>query len=409
MTQAFPDVLIVGAGLAGLAAAVRLEQAGKRCLLLEQGDAPGGRARSDTVDGFILDRGFQVLLTQYPAAAALLDYDELKLAEFTPGALIWLGDRFTRLADPRRTRSPTKLLQTAFSPAAGWLDKLRMARLPRLLETARDDQTTAQFLRQAGFSERCLARFWRPFLGGVLLERELSTPATFTAFTLRMFATGAAALPARGVGAIAQQLARRLKNSRIELAVRAVHIEPGNVLAADGRRFTAPDIIDAAPNIIDAIPPSPRGPPTRATLCLYFAAPLPPIREPTLLLDGTGEGPINTVVVPSLLSPDYAPPGQHLISLSTVGLPDGSDAEVQLAALRQMQRWFGPQVARWRHLRSSRLPHALPPVPTPPPPVQIAPGLYRAGDATLAPSSNGALQSGLNAAEAILARTQPRT
>lgn len=447
-----PDVLILGAGLSGLAAALHLERAGLSCLILEKSDDVGGRIRTDELDGFRLDRGFQIWITSYPEGKALLDYPALKLGTFVPGALCWDGARFHRLSDPRR--DPKHAWASAFSGAATFIDKLRSARtLLPLLKGNPEDMlppdvvepreppraavpdartgrvlvgtsvrppaaattdsrrlTTIEYLRSRGFSEQSIRRFWRPFLSGVLLERDLATAAGFTQYTLRMFATGEAALPAGGMGAIPKQLASKLVRSRIEFGAEAVLVGSGSVTLADGRRLTARAVLvateDSAARALLALPPGPP-PEQKATLNLYFAADRAPLAEPILLLDGEGTGPINTVAIPSLVAPGYAPPGQHLMSLSTVGLPRMTDDEVRTAARAQIRTWFGPQVDTWRHLRTYRITHALPDAspqarpewrPTP----RIAQGLYRAGDALDSPSSQGALASARRAADAIL-------
>lgn len=401
------DALIVGAGVAGLAAAVRLERAGKRCLVLEGSDDIGGRVRTDLVGGFRLDCGFQIFLTAYPESRDLLDYPALDLKPFDSGAFVWTGDRFHRLIDLRRTHRPRELfsdlLGTLASPLCTWPDVYRTWRLVR----GRYDtpaHSTLDELRRLGFSSRMIERFWRPFLGGVFLERELSTPAAFARFTLQMFDRGRAALPAAGLGAVPRQLAARLRKTEIRLGtpVTAVALAapsgshaafgPGTVTLATGQTLAAPHVLlatdtPAAARLLGLpLPPS-----TKQTACLYFTASDPPTRRPILHLDGTGAGPINTFAPLSAVAPTYAPPGRHLFSASTVGLPPLSDAELLSAALAQLRTWFGPQVDTWQHLRTYRIPHALP--------AADLPGhLPRLGDTATAPSLNAALRSAREAA-----------
>ena len=209
------DAIVVGGGLAALACVQQLCDAGVSCRLLESSDEVGGRVRTDEVEGFLLDRGFQVLLTAYPDAKSALDYKELELCRFEPGALIRYDGALHRLADP--WRRPQHVLSTALSPVATWRDKLRIAsfrkhctrgQLQEIYDRA--EQPTIDLLREHNFSDVIIERFFRPFLGGVFLDRQLQTSSRMCEFVFRMFSTGDAAVPAGGMGEIPRQLAARL-------------------------------------------------------------------------------------------------------------------------------------------------------------------------------------------------------
>ena len=174
------DVIIIGAGLAGLTCARRLQAGGVDCLVLEAGDGIGGRVRTDRVEGFRLDRGFQVLLTAYPAAKTWLDYERLELRKFSPGARVWCDGTMHRVSDP--WREPGALWETMRAPVGSLADKVRIgtlraaARRGTLAELfARPETSALRALRAHGFSERMIERFMRPWLGGVFLDRELET------------------------------------------------------------------------------------------------------------------------------------------------------------------------------------------------------------------------------------------
>ncbi len=210
--SATAHVIIVGAGLAGLACARELVRRGVACTVLEASDEAGGRVRTDQVEGFQLDRGFQVLLTGYPEAASLLDYQALQLHAFHPGALVRYAGRFHRISDP--LRRPQDLLSSLMSPIGSLGDKLRILRLRgdalnrRLCAQAgRGDRTTMEALHSYGFSPAMRDRFLRPFLGGVFLDQSLSIPCRHFEFVWAAFSRGAIALPQRGMGAVAAQLA----------------------------------------------------------------------------------------------------------------------------------------------------------------------------------------------------------
>lgn len=431
-----PPVLIVGAGLAGLSCARHLQSRGIACRVLEADDAVGGRARTDVVDGFRLDRGFQVFLTAYPDARRLLDYDTLGLGHFEPGALIRHGGRLHRFSDP--WRRPRHTLATALSPVATLADKLRVAKLRR--DVCRGtlaslnhhaDSTTLDYLVARGFSERIIDRFFKPFLGGVFLDGELATSSRVFEFVFRMFAQGSATLPAAGLGALAEQLAAGLPDEAVQLGTRVESVSATGVVAA-GEAIEASAVVIAT----DRTGAWRLGADNSAgdnsddwsgTTCFYFAADKPPVSEPILVLNGEGQGPVNTLCVPSLVAPSYAPVGSHLVSVSVIGAGTGAgtgnagshgaargdhsedDADLRESVVAQLASWFGEGVAGWRRLRAYRVPRALPtqsvgaldPVEKPP---TTSDGLFRCGDYLDTASIQGAMASGRRAAAAVADR-----
>ena len=232
-------MVVVGAGLAGLACAVALHDAGHDVRVLEAGDAVGGRVRTDHVDGFLLDRGFQVLLTAYPEAHRQLDLEALDLRAFDPGALIQLGQSSSVIVDP--FRSPSRVIDAALSPAATLTDKLRIARLRRRVRSVHpasllrgDDMTTVAALREDGFSDRTIERFFRPLFGGIQLDPSLATSRRMFDVIFRTLADGDSVVPSAGMQAIPEQLAARLPEGSIELGRFVRSVEPGHVRTDDG-------------------------------------------------------------------------------------------------------------------------------------------------------------------------------
>src|SRR5215472_7645096 len=207
-----PDVLIVGAGLAGLSCARYLADSAISFQIIEASDGIGGRVRTDQYQGFLLDRGFQVLLTAYPEAQRTLDYHALALRKFSPGAFSWFAGRFNRLADPWRTPGGWRaVLKSDFGT---FWDKLCVLRLRSRLRRAsiaqifeHPETSTSAALESSGFSEEFLHRFFRPFFGGILLDRELESSSRMFEFVFKMLAEGDAAVPAGGMGAIPAQIA----------------------------------------------------------------------------------------------------------------------------------------------------------------------------------------------------------
>ena len=405
-----PEVIIIGGGLAGLCCARRLHESGVSFQILEASDDVGGRARTDEVDGFLLDRGFQVLLTAYPEAQQVLDYDALRLARFAPGALVRYRGKFHRFADP--WRSPRHVISTATSPVGTLFDKLRVARLrSRVCRGSLDDlferpeTTTIDALRQAGFSPQIIEPFFRPFLGGVFLDRELLTSSRMFEFVFRMFATGDAALPACGMGAMARQIADRLPKGSIRTGAAVEALDGTTVRLASGEVLQASSIVVAseAPGAAKLLGDSP---PVggQSVTCLYFAADRPPIDDPILVLNGDGEGPVNNLCVPSQVAPTYAPENKSLVSVSVLGMPDD---DVEAAVRDQLQDWFGDIVDTWRHLRTYRIPFALP-AQAPPALSPVAKAASRGdhvfvcGDYLDTASIQGAMLSGRRAAESLI-------
>jgi phytoene dehydrogenase-like protein len=406
------DVVVVGAGLAGLVCARELERAGKRVSVLEASDAVGERARTDESEGFLLDRGFQVLLDSYPEARRQLDLDALELGRFLPGALVRRGGRFHRIADPLRT--PTALVATAFAGVGSLVDKVRILGLRRSAMSgtldalfAREESTTLANLRARGFSETMIDGFFRAFYGGVFLERELETTSRMLEFTFRMFSTGSACLPAGGMGSLGTQLASSLRPGSVELGARVTGLDARGVCLADGRRVDAAAVVLATDARAAASLAGAPSPAWRGTTCLYFSCERPPIDEPILVLDGDGVGPVNHLACVSLVAPSYAPPGAHLISASVVGA-DATRAEgdLEAAARAQLAGWFGADVASWRLLRCVRVPDSLPRQAPPTSRAEVTvtsprPGLWIAGDHVATASIQGAMLSGRRTAEAI--------
>ena len=406
-----PPVVVVGAGLAGLCCARRLHERGVPVRVLEAADGVGGRVRTDLLDGFLLDRGFQALATAYPEARSMLDYRGLELHRFEPGALVRLGQRFVRVADP--LRRPRQALATALAPIGTPADKLRVAWLRRRVTSVplagvfRSPDTSArEALCAAGFSDRIIERFFAPLFGGVLLDRSLATSRRMFDFVYRMFAVGDLTLPTRGMGAIPEQLAGRLPAGVIECNTRVQAVEPGALVLAGGERRPARAVVVATDGPTAARLVGLADPGSVPATCVYFAAEQPPVDEPLIVLDGEGTGPVNNLCVPDTVAPTYAPPGASLVSATVLGPVRDRPALVE-AVREQLGRWFGPAVRGWRHLRTYHVPHAQPEQPPgrlepPERPVRVRPGIYACGDHLDNASINGAMVSGRRAADALL-------
>lgn len=418
------DAIIVGAGLAGLACAQELVRAGRRVIVLEAVHRVGGRVATDEVDGFRIDRGFQVYNEAYPEGRRQLDLAALELGCFEPGALVAEQGRLRRVSDP--WRRPWAALTSVLDGSVGIADGLRTARLrgdsirrfkagvidPDAVAHA-DEMTTRHELAARGFSEAFIQRFFVPFFGGVFLERKLETAAPVFLFDFAMFSLGRACLPRGGMAAIPRQMAATLPAGVVRLQTRVARVEPGCVWLDDGEEVAGTSVIVATegPAAARILPDALRGSLLRrqekATRLVAFAAARSPLASPTLVVSAETDGPIDNLTVPSDVVPGYAPAGQSLITVSVRQDWLGSEADLPEAIRRQACTWFGEGPRGWQHLKTVVVRHALPdespaarrerrPAP------KLADGLFICGDHCTSASINGALASGRRCAEAVL-------
>ena len=418
------DVVVVGAGLAGLACAARLQELGHDVVVLEASDGVGGRVRTDEVDGFLLDRGFQVLLTAYPAAKRWFDEADLELRPFAPGVVVHRGARVLRFADP--FRAPFAAARSLLGPTVTPLDALRLLVWRRAIlarpgrrVAARPQVTTAERLAEVGFSRGLIEGFFRPFLAGTFFDPDLTTSSRVTELVFRCFFRGDVAVPAHGMGRLGEQLAARLPDGAVRLRTRVQGLrtrpDGGIEVALDDTTLAARHVVLAvdAPALahleLDDAALAVTAAPGRGTAAVHLAAPRSPTRgRPDLHLGAPGEGPIATLATMSDVAPGYAPEGQHLITVSTVGVPDTDDEPLVAAVREQARGWFGDEVDAWRPLVVQRIPYAQPrqdpeDLPELARPVARAEGVWVCGDHRDTGSIQGALVSGRRTAEAVAA------
>lgn len=405
------DVVIVGAGLAGLACAQDLTQAGVTCTVLEASDGVGGRVRTDDVDGFLLDRGFQILLTAYPEVQRRLDLAALDVGLFEPGAAIRRGGRFHRVSDP--LRRPLRIPGTVAAPIGTLADKARLVRmvLDVRRHTVRDllrrpDMTTAERLARAGFSDRMMESLWQPLFAGIQLDPDLEVSSRRFDTILRMLAAGATGVPRRGMGAIPAQLAGTLPDGVVRLGASVVAIDGSGAILEGGERVSGRAVVvatdgPAAHRLLGRRVPDPG---SRAAACCWFAAPGPPLRGRLLILDGEASGPAKNVAVMSEVAPSYAPAGRALVAAAVPG-PAALDPTLTGQVREQLARWFDSGTADWEHLRTDVIVHGQP-AQTPPldpkQPVTLGEGVFVCGDHRDTASSQGAMFSGGRTATAVL-------
>jgi phytoene dehydrogenase-like protein len=401
------DVVIVGAGLAGLSAAREIQRHGLSVIVLEASDAVGGRVRTDIVDGFQLDRGFQVMLTAYPELQTQVDMRALDLRPFDPGALVWRNGKGHAVSDP--FRKPQTLATTAFAPIGSVFDKARIVVLrARVLRRKSavllggQDVSTDVALRAFGFSTKIINRFFRPLFGGIQLDPHLATSRRMFDVIFRSLSEGQSVLPSRGMHALPLQMASRLSEGTIHLNTRVNTVEGAKVTLASGESITARAVVVATDGPTAS---SLLGIPlveSRKVGCVYFSADAPPTKEKYVVLDGTGNGPVLNVAVISNVAPSYAPADKHLI---VAALPGVTDGDLEAMSRQQLRSWWGPQVDSWKHLRTYVINHGGPvqkPPFSPKQRVDLGNGLFVCGDHRDTGSIQGAMFSGRRCGEAVV-------
>ncbi|MBW3632090.1 MAG: FAD-dependent oxidoreductase [Chloroflexi bacterium] len=413
-------VIVVGAGMAGLVAAVALFEAGIPVHVYEAADDVGGRIRSTRGnDGFILDRGFQVLLDAYPAASRWIDYEPLALGTFDAAALLWTGRRLVPLANPfRHPAGSLRDLTSRILPAG---DKVRLAALGARAALAPwqsanqaatslgNDISGSEFLWSQGFSETFVDRLARPFWGGITLDPHLSGSAGPLLFTLKMFLKGSAVLPAAGVRAMPAQLQNRLPEGAITFKARvtSIVIEEGRAtgVRVNRKMIRASAVIVASDPVtakkltrVRTLPDEEQGIPS---VTVFLAGSSPPGTGPRLVLDATRQRLVNHLAPLSAVQPAYAPPGQHLLAAVIVGeaARTGDLDALSLQAREDAAMMLGHRTQDWHVLDVVRVPFSQfsqPPGIYRRLPGNVTPtrGLYLASEATVDSSYNGAMLSG---------------
>jgi len=398
---------IVGAGLAGLAAATELMKSGHQVEVFEADGRPGGRTRTDVVDGYRLDRGFQTLLTSYPECGQLLDYDRLDLKTFEPGVLLRIDDEFHRFSDP--FNDPAQLASTLNAPIGTTRDKARLMRFLRTASRGSVDSiwrgvgTTAIYkLESDRFSSTMIDRFFRPLVAASTFEPELQTSSRALRFMFRMMAAGDKAIPAKGMGAIPDLLAAGLADDVIHYGARVEAVTSTTIAIKDGdeHSFDAVIVATDADESARLAGTDERG--WNSVTTVWYSCDEAPITDPILCLNGNGVSPINSLAPMSIVSSDYAPADKHLLAVSSPSL----DPDLPDAMSKALRDWFGPKASTFAEIRVDQIERAQPkqlPGHDARAPLEVD-GLWVAGVHRRDVSLDGAIGSGRAVARAIAAR-----
>jgi protoporphyrinogen oxidase len=411
------DVVVIGAGVAGLAAARRLSIAGREVCVIDASDDIGGRIRTDQVDGLLLDRGFQLYNPSYSEGISLLDLKALDVKSFSPGVIVSIDGRNYKMADPKR--EPTWAIDSLLAPVGKISSKLKFARYAVGLALAKSnsnkyDQRTDAFLR-AKFGQDLTDKVLRPFLAGVFLEPELATSKRFLDIALKSFIAGSPGVPRAGMQAIPRQLAAQLLSGSIHLNVTAQAVAKTMVRTDQGDIRCRSVVIATNARSAALLIPSLKVPSSNAVTTWYHLADCDGSEltegKSTLVIDGKKfSGPlddpsrplINTVVMTNS-APSYATEGRTLISSSALGVHSSTQSEQQVRS--HLAALYKVPTSNWAHVATYPIPDALPMMAAPhdtEQSVRLSDGVYICGDYRQVSSINGALGSGRRAAEALL-------
>ena len=419
MSESFPtecDVVVIGAGLAGLSAARHLTVAGLDVHVIEASDDIGGRVRTDVVDGMLLDRGFQLYNPSYEEGARILDLNTLDVKSFSAGVIVSIDGRNHRLADPRH--EPSWAIDSLLAPVGSIKSKITLAKYAAKvsigsLEFDEVDQRTGAFLERK-FGKDLTSKLLRPFLAGVFLDDNLDTSKRFFDTVLRSFVRGTPGVPSLGMQQIPRQLATQLNPASIHLNTTVTSLKPQLVETSQGIIKARSVVLAANARSATALVPSLQAPVSQGVTTWYHLADCDPAEltggHSTIVVDGKrfsngtvdSTRPLVNTVVLTHAAPSYAP-GRVLISSSALGVHDTTQSE--FAVRSHLASLYSIPTSGWQHVATYPIPDALPAML--PPHIahtnpRVGDGLYVAGDYREMSSINGAFVSGRRAATAIL-------
>lgn len=396
-----PEVIIVGGGITGLSAARLLSSRGVPFLLLESEPKLGGRVQSEYWDGYILDKGFQILNTGYPEwENQQINIHAISLKSFASGAKIFEEGKVRTLADPFR-EGPVAL-QALFSKSVSFKDMWLILKLRNQLKKKSPEQifsdhggSTLSFLKQFGFSESFIRVFFRPFYAGIFLESELKTPASMFSFVFKAFAEGMATLPEKGMQQLIKLISSEIDDQCIKISTRVVEVKAGAVLLEDGTWLSAPHIwLTTGTSSMQGVDRRVWSG-NHSTSVLYYSTEVPPKWGRFIGLNASQSGLVNHFCMPSAVQHSYCPEGKYLLSVSLrPGMAYREGMEMEVAEeLRKIKAIHQPIT----FLKAIYVDHALPDLDSmcyEPELIRVAEGVLATGDFAAYPSLNAALHAG---------------
>ena len=409
MKQKSPSIHIIGGGISGLIAARVLEEHGLSATIIEATDRLGGRVKTDVLDGYSLDHGFQVLLTAYPAAKKYLDFDALALQEFLPGSAIFKNGKQKIIGDPLRNLS--LLIPTLFSEIGTVNDKLKILALNRRLKKksiqnifAEKEQTTLAYLENIGFSETIITDFFIPFFSGIFLENKLDTSSRMFEFVYKMFGEGNAALPKDGIQAIPKQLFEKLKNTTCVFNTKVKSVENGSIILESGEiiksNFTI--IATQASGLVSNLK-------NQATLwkscdTLYFEVTKREIRKPLIGLIAAPNALINNIFYHTSLQTS-ATATKELLSVTVIDRQNLTNKQLVTGVQKELKELCN--IDSCTFIKQYNIPMALPNLQDIqyemlPSETRLTETIFLAGDTQLNGSLNAAMIAGERAALEVI-------
>ena len=400
---------IIGAGISGLIAAKTLEENGYRPVIIEATDGVGGRVKTDIVNGYQLDHGFQVLLDAYPMAKNHLEYNDLNLQPFLPGATIFSNGNAQTIGDPLRNIS--LLVPTLMSSIGSLSDKLKIFKLNTELKKKSIEvifnsksQTTLEYLKAKGFSDKIITQFFKPFFSGIFLEPDLRTSSRMFEFVYKMFGEGQAVLPKGGIVSIPNQLKNQLKHTEFHFNTKVKSVNDDHIVLENGEKLETHFTIIATPanDLVSNL----KNQKTHWKSCynLYFEVDKRSLSKPIIGLVADEDALINNIFFHNSIETDSR--GAHeLLSVTVVKPHKLSEDDLVKHVQKELKTYCGIETLEF--LKCYHIKKALPDLEDlqydiSPTETQLKPTIYLAGDYILNGSLNAAMLSGERAAQGII-------